>query len=300
MSSIRQSSPGVAPQRGRDPFDSALYASTPREKLRRALQLGPRYFFGDLPRYLASRRRLGLSAWDAEAWLNPWRELRRRPYVSFPLPPGYAEALAELSDTGARVAMPRLRLEALLGAWWSARGAAGDAIECGAYEGSTSLLIALLARRNGLAQTVYALDTFEGAPSPSPFDGGHRAGEFHSPSGRPEVLAQRARALGVEDRLVIHVGLFASTFARLAPLDPSFAFAHVDANLFESTREACAFTLPRLSPGGIAVFDDYNGVCDLGARLAIDASLGRDGPAPRPLAWCSSYLRIPAAPAAGS
>ncbi len=74
-------------------------------------------------------------------------------------------------------------------------------------------------------------------------------------------------------------------------MDPRFAFAHIDANLFESTREACAFTLPRVAPGGIVVFDDYNGVCDLGARLAIDLCLGRGAVRPSPLAWCSCYLR---------
>lgn len=272
-------------------FQTALYSSTPREKLRRALELGPRYYLVDLPRYLEARRRLGLGAWDAGAFLNPLRELRRKAYARFPLPPGYQESLLELRDCGARIAMPRLRLESLLGAWWLARRVPGDLIECGAYEGATSLLLALLARRNDIAQKVHVLDTFAGAPSPSPLDGGHQAGEFSSPQGKPELLEQRARALGVGDRLRVHVGLFATTFAALRPEEPRFAFAHIDANLFESTREACAFTLPRVSPGGIVVFDDYNGVCDLGARLAIDLSLGRGAVRPSPLAWCSSYLR---------
>lgn len=274
-----------------DVFRTELFASTPREKVRRALELGPRYYLVDLPRYLAARRRLGLAVWDLHAFLNPLRELRRRAYAALPLPPGYEDSLAELYDCGARIAMPRLRLESLLGAWWLARQASGDVIECGAYEGATSLLLALLGRRNGVAQTVHVLDTFEGAPSPSTLDGGHRAGEFHSAQGKPERLEERARALGVGDRLAIHVGLFSATFAKLQRRDPRFAFAHIDANLFESTREACEFTLPRISPGGIVVFDDYNGVCDLGARLAIDLCLGRRAARPSPLAWCSCYFR---------
>lgn len=274
-----------------DVFQTALFASTPREKLRRMLQLGPRYYFVDLPKYLAARRRLGLDVWDAHAFLNPLRELRRKAYAAFPLPPGYESCLAELHESGARIAMPRLRLESLLGAWWLARPASGDVIECGAYEGSTSLLLALLGRRNGMAQTIHVLDTFEGAPTPSTLDGGHQAGEFRAPQGGPERLEERARALGVGDQLAIHVGLFSTTFTTLRRRDPRFAFAHVDANLFESTREACDFTLPRISPGGIVVFDDYNGVCDLGARLAIDLCLGRGAARPAPLAWCSCYLR---------
>ena len=281
-------------------FDSSLFASSGREKLRRALELAPVYYFRDLPRYVVSRRELGLAPWDGRALLNPLREFRRRVYAKLPLPPQYETALTQLRDSGARLAIPRLRLEGLLGVWWLTRTVSGDAIECGAYEGATSLLLALLGRLNDLDQRIHVLDTFEGSPRPSRFDGGHREGEFRPPAGRPEALARSARALGVADRLEIRVGLFSESFKTMTPLQPRFAFVHIDANLFGGTRDACLFTLPRICPGGAVVFDDYNGVCDLGARLAIDASLGRDGPAPRPLAWCSSYLRIPAAPAAGS
>lgn len=279
----------------RDPvdgvFDSSLFASTRIEKVRRALELGPTYYLRDLPRYLRARREIGLDYWDWPALVNPLREFRRRVYTEFPLPPNYQTALLELSRAGARLAMPRIRLEALLGAWWQTRAVPGDVIECGAYEGSTSLLIALLGLHNGLEQRVHVLDTFAGSPQPSAFDGGHRAGEFRPADGRVEGLERAARALGVAARLDIHPGLFAATFEKLEATDPRFAFVHIDANLFEGTRDACAFALPRMNPGGIVVFDDYNGVCDLGARLAIDSCLGATRP--RPLAWCSSYLRAP-------
>jgi hypothetical protein len=39
------------------------------------------------------------------------------------------------------------------------------------------------------------------------------------------------------------------------------------------------------------VFDDYNGLCDLGARLAIDQYLAPFGLRPRPLVGCSAILR---------
>jgi len=40
------------------------------------------------------------------------------------------------------------------------------------------------------------------------------------------------------------------------------------------------------------VFDDYNGLCDLGARLAIDLALGASAKQPQALAECSAYVRI--------
>ena len=88
--------------------------------------------------------------------------------------------------------------------------------------------------------------------------------------------------------------MFADTFARLAARRPRFAFAHIDANIYSGTLDACAFVLPRAAPGGAVVFDDYNGVCDLGARLAIDQALRGTGLRPRPLTASSAWVRVPA------
>ena len=204
-----------------------------------------------------------------------------------------------MCGTGARVAMPRLRLEALLGAWWLVPKRRRRRDRMRRLRGldlpvDRRCWLAATGSRRGSTRSTRS----RARPRRRPSTAATGPGSSTRRAGRPEVLAQRARALGVEDRLVVHVGLFATTFAKLAPLDPRFAFVHIDANLFESTREACAFTLPRISPGGVVVFDDYNGVCDLGARLAIDVCLASYGPAPSPLAWCSSYLRLPARPVA--
>ena len=69
-------------------------------------------------------------------------------------------------------------------------------------------------------------------------------------------------------------------------------FVHIDANIFQGTLEACTFAMPRLSPNGLAVFDDYNGVCDLGARLAIDAYFAKEHVKPRALVGSSAYVRV--------
>src|SRR5262249_39142875 len=99
-------------------------------------------------------------------------------------------------------------------------------------------------------------------------------------------------ALKVCERIVIHPGLFAQSFQLPDIQELQFAFVHIDANVFQGTWEACQFTIPRTKPGGIVVFDDYNGVCDLGARLAIDRYFGMRAKELTPLAGPSVMLRL--------
>jgi hypothetical protein len=275
-----------------DVFDDGHYASTWVRKIVRSFQLGPKYYSFDLPRYLLQRKALKLPVWDGSAFLNPLREFRRKTYCSLPLPPGYSEALHRLSQAGVRLTMPQGRLEALLGAWWTTRHVTGDAIECGSYRGATALLVAVLGRMNGIDQRVLMLDTFQGMPATSAFDMSRSAGEFTPPENQLSSIRQQAKALQVQDHVEIHAGLFADTFATMALRGVCFAFVHIDANIFQGTQDACEFTIPRTSAGGVVVFDDYNGVCDLGARLAIDRfMIGRDTK-PIPLSGSSAMIRV--------
>src|SRR5262249_61948241 len=91
--------PAVPPA---DVFDDGHYASTVLQKLKRSLQLGPKYYWFDIPRYFRSRHALNLPLWDFGALLNPLREWRRQTYCEFPLPPGYAKALGLLGEAGER------------------------------------------------------------------------------------------------------------------------------------------------------------------------------------------------------
>lgn len=273
-------------------FDSSHYASTPMRKLRRSLQLAPQYYLRDLPRYLRCRYLLGLPLADLAVLLNPVGELLPsiKPHLGHA--PRFEEALGHLADTGVVITMPPYRLQALAGAWWSARTVPGDAIECGAYRGATSLFLALLGVLNEVHQVVYPLDTFSGMPPPSQLDFGREIGEFSPPDDQIQIIYDQAANLGVEDRIRVESGRFSESFERLRDRGDAlkFAFAHIDCNLYESTRQACEFVYDRISPGGIIVFDDYNGVCDLGARLAIDQFLRDVGSKIRRLCGSSAYI----------
>src|SRR5262249_38041603 len=73
-------------------FDDSHYARGPWRKLRRSLQLGPRYYLWDLPRYLARRRALRLPCWDPGAFFNPCRRVLPVKAGPFPPPPPSPEA----------------------------------------------------------------------------------------------------------------------------------------------------------------------------------------------------------------
>lgn len=275
-----------------DLFETAIYASNFRQRMRRGLDLGPKYYLHYLPRYFRQRRKLGLPLRDFSVLWNPVRSFQNGTYHRVPLPPHYDEALKLLGTAGVRFDNRQTRIEGLAGLWWQTRDVEGEVIECGAYRGGTSLLLAILGRLNGIPKKVLMLDTFAGMPAPSEFDSSRQSGELSPPEHWPTVIRKQANTLGVDDLVEIHQGLFAASFPALAARKLVFSFCHIDANIYQGTLEACQFTLPRVSPGGVIVFDDYNGLCDLGARLAIDVALAASGRQPQPLAECSAYLRI--------
>ena len=216
-------------------------------KSSRSLHLGPKYFLWDLPGYFFDRMTLHLPLNDFRVFLNPVREFRQRIYRHFELPPGYHEALRLLAATEIRLTMPRERLEAMIGAWWATADVHGQVIECGSFRGATALLVALLGKMNGLEQSMLLLDTFSGIPEVMTYDKSRARGEFLPSIDQANMIQRQASALGIEERIEVHQGLFSETFAVLEKQDLIFSFVHIDANIYSGTRDACQFTIPRTS-----------------------------------------------------
>lgn len=275
----------------KSPFTTKYYSSSLGAKIVRALGAGPSYYLQALPRYLARRRQLGLG-WDPAAWITPLKEFRPARHHHLPKPPQYDEALALVAGAGVSLALPAMRFEAVASVWWSVRQVPGEVIECGAFEGATALTLAVLGKLHRLEQKVLVLDTFAGTPDGGSDDLLRQGGEFESAPDQVEVIRRQAARLGVDDRIEIHAGLFADTFRHLAATELELAFAHIDANVYEGTYQACEFVLPRIRSGGAVVFDDYGSPFDLGARLAIDRYFHDRPEKPRPLAWCAAYLEV--------
>lgn len=152
-----------------------------------------------------------------------------------------------------------LRLRTLFLMAEAARGVPGDFAEVGVYKGRSALLIA----RAAPEKQVHLFDTFSGMPDHTPGIDGHSKGEFADTS-----LEEVKKRLSGVTNVTYHIGVFPST----APTvwDKKFAFAHFDCDLYRPCVDFIQFFWPRMSPGGVLVFDDYDWPKCLGVKKAID------------------------------
>jgi O-methyltransferase len=154
------------------------------------------------------------------------------------------------------------RLALLAAAVRLCRDLEGDAVECGSYRGGGAALIGQVLE--GTGKTVHVCDSFEGLPAPGEKDNFHHEGDFNDTSAAR--VRDGLRSLGISAEL--HVGFFDQTLPALA--GHRFAFAHIDVDLYSSVRECLEFCYPRMSAGGIMIFDDYAAPTCHGAKAAVD------------------------------
>jgi O-methyltransferase len=140
----------------------------------------------------------------------------------------------------------------------------GDLIEFGSYQGGSAGLIAQTICDSG--KTLHLCDSFEGLPDPTEADNFHHRGDFE------DTDADRVRCglekLGCGRFTHLHVGYFEETLPHIRV--PRFCFAHIDVDLYQSVTECLEFVYPRMTPGGIILFDDYGAPTCLGAKQAVD------------------------------
>ena len=138
----------------------------------------------------------------------------------------------------------------------------GDFIECGVYKGGTARLLAENLRQLGSNKHLHLFDTFAGMP-PTGSEDFHSAGDFADTS-----LEQVRRYIGYPEFVHFYPGKIPDTFLSSRPV--KFAFAHIDVDIYQAVLDCCKYIYPRLSPGGVMVFDDYGFASCPGARKAID------------------------------
>lgn len=116
----------------------------------------------------------------------------------------------------------------------------GLLLEFGVASGSTLNFLASRTRR-----TVFGFDSFEGLPEP--WGDYLPAGSFRQ-DGRPAV----------SQNVELVVGLFEESLPGfLSTHDDKVAFAHIDCDLYRSTRGVLDLLADRLQSGTILVFDEY-------------------------------------------
>jgi O-methyltransferase len=143
----------------------------------------------------------------------------------------------------------------------------GELAECGVYMGGTALLICRVIAGRG--RRLYLFDSFEGLPPGRPDEQQwFQEGSFAIKT----VESVKHLLRDFADFTEIRPGWIPKTFEGLE--DISYAFAHIDVDLYQSTLDCCEHFYPRLVPGGILLFDEYGFAAARGERDAVDGFFG--------------------------
>ena len=133
----------------------------------------------------------------------------------------------------------------------------GAYAEVGVYKGGTALL---LGRHKGV-KTLQLFDSFEGMKTSSEHDI-HLAGDFDNTS-----LEQVRRYLQGIENVEFYKGWFPETTKGLE--NTTYAFVHLDVDLYQSTKDALEFFYPRLTSGGMILSHDFNSLSCPGVSKAF-------------------------------
>lgn len=136
---------------------------------------------------------------------------------------------------------------------------AGAFVEVGVYRGGSARKLYEIAERQG--RQLWLFDTFAGHPEPSAHDS-----EQH-PEGRYNDCADPSLLRTEMPNAYVTVGEFGLSCA-LIGID--VAFAHIDVDLYHSTRTAIEVLAPSMIPGGLFYFDDYGVPECPGATKAVN------------------------------
>lgn len=136
----------------------------------------------------------------------------------------------------------------------------GDTAECGVYLGTSSWFICDHFRHSGRIH--HGFDSFEGLSKPTAADG--RFWHVGDLRGREEDARHRLRAFDVR----LYRGWFPERFHEVA--DRTFAFVHIDVDLYEPTRDSLEFFYPRMAPGGLILLDDHGHTTCPGSTRATE------------------------------
>ncbi|MBA3779238.1 MAG: class I SAM-dependent methyltransferase [Chloroflexi bacterium] len=163
----------------------------------------------------------------------------------------------------------------LLGAISALAGTPGDIVECGSWRGGSAMIMGEFLRRTGDERLVYACDSYEG------FDldelrleresGRTRERDDAFASTSLKYVQAKIRERDLEGKVRPVKGYFEET---LPTLEGPFALALVDCDLHSSILYAACALWPKLSAGGMMLFDDYlNAEHFSGARAAVEQFL---------------------------
>jgi O-methyltransferase len=146
----------------------------------------------------------------------------------------------------------------------------GAILEVGVWRGGTGALLADRAARLGISGRVYLCDTWQGVVKTGPMDIYYHDGK-HGDASR-EVVDNLVRRLSLKNVELLE-GVFPDDTAH-AISDQHLRFVHIDVDVYRSANDVFRWVWPRLSSGGIVVFDDYGFPACPGVTQLVDEQRG--------------------------
>jgi len=128
----------------------------------------------------------------------------------------------------------------------------GAFAELGVHQGKTAKAIHHMDQE----RKFYLFDTFEGFAKEDLSQENQTDGRFSTEMFDDTSVGKVQKYINGNDNLIFKQGFFPDTAAGLD--SESFAFVHIDADLYEPTLKALNFFYPRLSKGGVIIVHDYN------------------------------------------
>ncbi len=129
----------------------------------------------------------------------------------------------------------------------------GAVLEVGVWRGGSGALMAARMAGLGLSDPVYLCDTWAGVVKTGPDDIYYHDGK-HDDTSKAMVEALVGR-LGLSNVRLLQ-GIFPEDTASQVTVE-ALRLVHVDVDVYQSAKDVFDWAWPRLTSGGIAVFDDY-------------------------------------------
>jgi O-methyltransferase len=142
----------------------------------------------------------------------------------------------------------------------------GAIIEVGVWRGGSGALTAARAKELGIEDPVYLCDTWAGVVKAGEEDTYYSGGE-HSDTSLETVrsLVERMDLTNVE----LLQGIFPDDTADKVNAE-LIRLCHIDVDVYQGASDILDWVWPRLSPGGVVVFDDYGSSATMGVARFVD------------------------------
>jgi O-methyltransferase len=129
----------------------------------------------------------------------------------------------------------------------------GCFLEVGVFRGGSGALLAHVAADSSPARQVYLADTFKGVVKTGEKDTDYNDGMHAETS--VQLVEDLLASMNLTNATILE-GIFPEDTADQVTSD-KIALLHCDVDVYQSSKDVVEWTLPRLSVGGVIIFDDY-------------------------------------------